>query len=621
MPLTQVEGRTVRLTHLERVLYPATGTTKAAILRYYTLVAPILLPHLAGRPMSFLRAPDGVGGDAFFVKHPPPGTPAWVTIAPTTRGGTTRAQIQIDGLAPLLWAANLGAVELHVPPWRSATPDVADRLVLDLDPGQGATIVDCCRVALLLRERLRADGITALVKTSGSKGLHVLAALQGATPAMAGSYAKKLAQELAASHPDLVVATMTKALRTGRVLLDHSQAGPSKTTAAAYTVRLRAQPFVSTPVSWDEIAACLAPEHLEFTIDDLPARLEQGGDLLAPLLDPAAARPLPAHGSSARRPATAPQPLKPPRRPGFKSAAAGAGTECPEPLQPPLEVMRPTTVRSIPKTDKNGSYYYQVKLDGFRCLAFARGPNRPAYLQSRSGRDLAASFPSIAAAVQASLPAGTVLDGEICAVVEGKMVFEQLLRSPRARAADGVALSLIVFDLLATHDRGDARALPLEQRWHLLTETLERVELPLQLVMSTQDRAEAQFWFNALHEHGVEGIVAKKAQSSYRPAASGTWVKIRHSETTDVRVLAVAGTRRRPRTVLVELPDGTRVMTPQLDSVQARHLVDALAGRLREPTEVSDAGALHSVEGDVWAEVALGSGRHRTVRWVRIRGE
>jgi bifunctional non-homologous end joining protein LigD len=294
MPITEVEGRRVKLTHLDRVLWPRTGTTKAQLLHYYATVADVLLPHARDRLVSFVRTPDGVDGQRFFQKRPPAGTPEWVTVTERVRSsGELMAQVEVNDLATLVWAGNLACVELHTPQWRAAEPGVADRLVLDLDPGEGSTVVDCCRVALDLRERLADDGITAWAKTSGSKGLHLMAALRDASPDAARAYARGVARELEAADPDRVVSRMTKADRAGRVFIDWSQNSASKTTAVPYTVRARQRPSVSTPLAWDEVAAARTPGQLDFTVDDVPGRVAEAGDLLGGLLDPGGAGALP----------------------------------------------------------------------------------------------------------------------------------------------------------------------------------------------------------------------------------------------------------------------------------------------------------------------------------------
>ncbi|MFB9593285.1 non-homologous end-joining DNA ligase [Streptomyces racemochromogenes] len=292
-PITMVEGRRIALSNLEKVLYPETGFTKGEVLHYYATVADALLAHIKDRPLSFLRYPDGPDGQLFFTKNPPPGTPAWVRTTPVPRSEDERAeQVVVSGLASLMWAANL-VVEFHTPQWRAGAPAVADRLVLDLDPGPPATVVECCAAALWLRERLAADGLTAYAKTSGSKGLHLAVALEPVPSARASAYAKALAQEAEAEFPDLVVHRMAKALRPGKVFVDHSQNAAAKTTAAPYTLRARRLPTVSAPVSWAEVEACRDPHDLVFLADDIPPRLARDGDLLAPLTDSGRAGSLP----------------------------------------------------------------------------------------------------------------------------------------------------------------------------------------------------------------------------------------------------------------------------------------------------------------------------------------
>lgn len=294
MPITEVEGHRLKLSHLDRVLWPRTRTTKAEMLHYYADVADALLPHARGRPVSFVRTPDGVDGQRFFQKRPPAGTPDWVTLGETLRkSGELMPQVQVNDLATLMWAGNLACVEIHTPQWRAAAPGVADRLVVDLDPGPGRTVVDCCEVALLLRERLAADGLATWAKTSGSKGLHLYAALRDATPESAGGYARRIAREMERHHPELVISRMTRADRTGLVFLDWSQNSAKKTTATPYTVRAGERPTVSAPVSWEEVAAAGDPAELTFTIADVPGRLAEHGDLMAGLLDPRGAAALP----------------------------------------------------------------------------------------------------------------------------------------------------------------------------------------------------------------------------------------------------------------------------------------------------------------------------------------
>ncbi|WP_445526333.1 non-homologous end-joining DNA ligase [Streptomyces cyslabdanicus] len=291
-PITEVEGRRLALSNLDKVLYPATGFTKGEVLHYYAMTADALLPHLRDRPLSFLRYPDGPDGQVFFAKNVPPGTPEWVTTAEVPRSTGAARMVLVQDLPSLMWAANL-VTEFHTPQWVVEAPSEADRLVFDLDPGAPASVVDCCRVALWLRERLAEDGIEAHAKTSGSKGLHLLAAVRGASSERASEYAKGLAVEAEHALPDLVLHRMTRSLRPGKVFVDWSQNAARKTTAAPYTLRARPVPSVSAPVTWDEVAKCRAPGRLEFQAPDMVPRLRDHGDLLAPLLDPEHAATLP----------------------------------------------------------------------------------------------------------------------------------------------------------------------------------------------------------------------------------------------------------------------------------------------------------------------------------------
>ncbi|MET8786892.1 MULTISPECIES: non-homologous end-joining DNA ligase [unclassified Streptomyces] len=291
-PITEVAGRRLALSNLEKVVHPATGFTKGELLHYYATTAEALLPHLRDRPVSFLRYPDGPDGQVFFTKNVPPGTPDWVVTAQVPRSEGPARMVLIQDLPSLMWAANL-VTELHTPQWRIGAPDEADRLVFDLDPGPPATVVECCEVALWLRDRLAADGVGACAKTSGSKGLHLLAAVEPTPSRATTDYAKRLAVAAEKAMPHLVVHRMTRSLRPGKVFVDWSQNAARKTTAAPYTLRARAEPTVSAPVTWQEVADCASPDSLVFRAPDIAPRLRAHGDLLAPLLDPAGAAPLP----------------------------------------------------------------------------------------------------------------------------------------------------------------------------------------------------------------------------------------------------------------------------------------------------------------------------------------
>jgi len=298
-----VDGRDISLTNLAKVLYPADGFTKAEVLDYYQRVSAVLLPHVAGRPMTLKRYPDGVDGQSFFAKHAPAGLPGWVrTEQIVTRGSRSQAPgepvdyVVIDDLPTLMWAANLAALELHVPMWRfpadgrgagEPAPEHGfepDLIVFDLDPGAPASIVECCRVAQALRPALADAGLDALPKTSGGKGLQLYAKVSGMDAGQVSAVAKDFAERLERDQPGLVTARMTKSLRGGKVLIDWSQNNGAKTTVAPYSLRARSHPTASTPVTWDEVAACEQAEDLVFTAGDVLARTGDHGDLFAPLL-------------------------------------------------------------------------------------------------------------------------------------------------------------------------------------------------------------------------------------------------------------------------------------------------------------------------------------------------
>ncbi|MEV7095108.1 DNA ligase D [Amycolatopsis sp. NPDC051045] len=289
----QAGNRRLTLSNLDKVLYPADGFTKGEVINYYSRVAAALLPHLAGRPVTFIRYPNGVEGQKWFEKNVPNGAPDWLrTVRLAGTGGTIDYPL-LDDLPGLVWAANMAALELHVPQWtvESGERRPPDRLVFDLDPGPGTTIVDCCRVAERLHEVLVADGLTPYAKTSGSKGMQLYCGIRTDDPAAPSAYAKRLAQRLARETPESVTAVMAKAQRTGRVFIDWSQNNPAKTTVAPYSLRGRDHPTASTPVTWDEVRACRHVTHLTFTAEEVLDRIDDQGDLLAGLAETRA--PLP----------------------------------------------------------------------------------------------------------------------------------------------------------------------------------------------------------------------------------------------------------------------------------------------------------------------------------------
>jgi bifunctional non-homologous end joining protein LigD len=297
-----VDGRRLSLSNLGKVLYPATGFTKGEMLDYYSRIAPVMLPHLRDRPVTFRRFPDGVGAASFVEKHVPSHAPEWVTTVRVPSTGTGHGwggsgyagEVEYAVVADqptLIWAANLAVIEFHVPLWRAGRrrtlPAPPDHLVFDLDPGPGTSIVECCSVASWIAGRLTGRDRDPLAKASGSKGLQLYLGLPARTGwDAARERALRLAQAVAKDHPELVVTSMKKDLRRGRVLIDWSQNHPAKTTVAVYSLRGTADPSVSAPVSWDEVRDCERsgdPRRLRFTPDQVLDRVQRRGDLFASL--------------------------------------------------------------------------------------------------------------------------------------------------------------------------------------------------------------------------------------------------------------------------------------------------------------------------------------------------
>jgi bifunctional non-homologous end joining protein LigD len=288
----EVGGRRVRLTNPEKVLYPADGFRKQDVLAHYLAMAEVMLPHLADRPVTLRRWPDGVEHTGFFEKNVSRHVPDWVRTVRLDSPGSSRGTEAIDyplidAAAGLAWVANLAALELHVPQWTVGPRGgrhAPDLLVFDLDPGEGTTVVDCARVALRVAEVLADDGLRAHPRTSGGKGLQLYAPVTVSDPAQTNGYAKAVAERLAAEDPARVIAVMARQRRRGKVFIDWSQNNPAKTTVASYSLRGRERPTVATPITWAEVRACERPADLTFVAADLPARLAEHGDLLAPLL-------------------------------------------------------------------------------------------------------------------------------------------------------------------------------------------------------------------------------------------------------------------------------------------------------------------------------------------------
>ncbi len=284
-----VQGRELKLSNLDKVMYPRTGFTKRELIDYYGAVAPVLLGHLAGRALTVTRWPDGVLGKSFFQKHTPAHAPAWVRTVTLPSERKPIDYTLAEDLPTLVWLANLAAIELHTPLARAEATDSPTALVFDLDPGAPATLIECCRVALLLNGMFEKLGLQCFAKTSGLKGLQLYVPLnrEEVTYEQTKPFAKAVAELLEGAEPDLVVSRMAKARRTGKVLIDWSQNDRRKTTVCVYSLRAGERPTVSAPVEWEEVRAALdrrKPAVLELDAGAVLERVAARGDLFAPVL-------------------------------------------------------------------------------------------------------------------------------------------------------------------------------------------------------------------------------------------------------------------------------------------------------------------------------------------------
>jgi len=286
----EMAGRRLPLSNLEKDLYPSYGFTKAQILEYYRGIAPFMLPHLKDRALTFKRYPDGVDKDFFFEKRCPGHRPVWVNTAEIPQDdGEPMIVCLVNDLETLIWAENLASLELHVPLARAGSPQTPDSMVFDLDPGDEASILDCARVALILRDLLSQIGLVSYVKTSGQKGLHVLVPLnrKDTTFEDTKTFSKTVAGIMQKHYADLVTAKMTKQERKGRVFINWSQNDASKTMVCVYSLRARKKPFVSFPLEWGELenlAGLGDPERLQVMHSEAVSRAEKKGDLFEEML-------------------------------------------------------------------------------------------------------------------------------------------------------------------------------------------------------------------------------------------------------------------------------------------------------------------------------------------------
>ncbi|WP_345342001.1 non-homologous end-joining DNA ligase [Rhodococcus olei] len=609
----RVGNRRLTLTNLDKVLYPETGTTKAEVLQYVTEIGPVLLPLLAGRPLTRKRWPDGTSAPPFFHKNVEAATPDWVPTHVLTQGSRTVEYPEVTDLAALVYFAQSGALEFHVPQWRFApdgTPADPDRLVIDLDPGPGVTLDECAQVALRVRERLRDRGLDALPVTSGSKGIHLYAGLPPGWPSRRCSeVAKAIATELERQTPDSVTATMTRARRTGKVFVDWSQNSASKTTISPYSLRGTARPFVAAPRTWDEIAA---PGLTQLEFGDVLRRVRAG---VAPAVVPG--------------PGAAPEPR------GVAPAAP--------PVTPMLATA--TTVDRFASRADPAVWAFEYKLDGIRALVHVSSDagSESVRLISRNGNDMTATYPELAA-----VPAGLrghsgILDGEIVAFgADGAPSFARLQQRmgrtrPRevAAAAARNPVRLLLFDLLELDGTGLAGK-PYRDRRTVLSAIRFAADDTWQVPEPAPDDLHEALASSA--ENHMEGIVAKRRDSTYRPGRSPNWVKIKHVRVAEVVIggwqPGEGGRTAGIGSLLVGVPEGgglryvgkvgSGLTGAALDELRSRATELATAeSPFHPPVPEGDARTAHWLRPELVAEVRFtevtDDGRLRHPVWRGLR--
>ena len=647
-----VDGRLLKVTNLDKVLYPATGTTKGEVIAYYQHVAPWMVPHVADRPATRKRWPNGVGtptdpGDSFFQKGlDARSTPDWVSTAVLQHDDGPKTYPLINDAATLVWLAQLASLEVHVPQWAfggSGEVRGPDRLVLDLDPGAGASMDQCVELAHLIREVLDGAGMACIPVTSGSKGIHLYAPLDGSLSSDAVSdFAHQLAMSLEGMRPDLVVSDMKKAVREGKVLLDWSQNNGSKTTIAPYSLRGRLHPTVATPRTWEEIATGL--QQLEFT--DVLLRLESQGDPLASLFG---ANDRLSTYRSMRRADSTPEPVPAARPTGgegrtfviqehharrlhhdFRLEHGGVLVSWALPKGPPtdpgknhlavqtedhpleygsfegdiphgqyggghvdiwdsgsyelhkwrdgkeviatlhgqpdgglggesrkfalihtalggekknwlIHLMEPETgpantsftpMLATPGSSADigpGEWHYEIKWDGYRAIATLEAD--ALRLTSRNGLDLTARYPELGELADILRDRAAVVDGEVVVLDDqGRSRFELLQKH-----GGGGDAHYMMFDLLQL-DGESLMELPYNERRARLEQLLPgdgaHVHVPMTL---GTDRDQA---IGTSQELGLEGVVAKAAQSRYTPdRRSSSWIKVKNVRTQEAVVV------------------------------------------------------------------------------------
>lgn len=623
--IVEVDGRRVRLTNLDKILYPETGTTKGEVIAYYTAVAPRMLPLLAGRPVTRKRWVHGVGttdtpSDAFFAKQLEPGSPDWVPRRSIEHSSGAKDYPLVEDLPTLVWLAQVASIELHVPQWRFGSGggrQNPDRLVLDLDPGPGADLALCAHIARLARDILNDIGLNPVPVTSGSKGIHLYSHLDGAqTSDQASAVARELARAIEADHPDIATSTMAKAVRGGKVFIDWSQNNGSKTTISPYSLRGRAHPTVAAPRTWDELDD---PELRQLDFEEVIERIESGIDPFAEF-----------HARAATT-ALTPSAQKRKSKPQADSAPPAV------PARPMLAV---TGTPGLARAMRNP--WSEIKWDGIRAIGTWRDGRLR--LHARSGTDITDRYPELTADGAPHFAAGeAVVDGEIVAMnASGLPSFGLLQRRMHLTKAREIEREVVrtpiayhLFDLLRL-DGHDLTGVPLRDRRALLETLGESADRPV-IVPPVFDDLDAAM--QTSRELELEGIVVKASGSKYRTGIrSEDWLKIKHTRTQEAVIAGMRpGKGNRADTfgsLLLGVPDDERALRyvgrvgTGFDDRMLRDLVERLTPLRTDKNPlrgVPDADARDAlwVRPELVGEVEFGEwtsdGSLRHARWRGLR--
>ncbi|WP_336629911.1 MULTISPECIES: non-homologous end-joining DNA ligase [unclassified Microbacterium] len=543
----RIGERKLRVTNLDKVVYPETGTTKGEVIDYYARIAPLLLPVVEGRPVTRKRWVEGVGTEAdpqgsFFAKQLEPGAPGWIRRQEIPHSGGAKDYPLVDEVATLVWMAQVAAIELHIPQWRFA-PDGGrgnpDRLVLDLDPGPGVTLAQCAEVAFLARGILDGMSMDAVPVTSGSKGIHLYAPLPGdRTSDEISAFAHALARAIETDRPDLVTSVMTKTLRAGKVFLDWSQNNGKKTTIAPYSLRGRPQPWVAAPRTWEELQD---PDLRQLRFDEVLERAERGLDPFAAITTAA-----PMRSAVSTRAAT-------PRSGASDAGESGPARtrstpprlDAPEAETPdtPVPVYSPMLAEHGTPGTARGLGWAEIKWDGIRAIGTWSGGRFR--LRARSGTDITDRYPELTADGAPGFPVGeAVVDGEIVAFdAAGRPSFHRLqdrMHLTRAREIEREVVRTPVryhlFDLLRLEGH-DLTRLPLRDRRELLEQIATDLPAPV-IVPPVFDDVDAALATSAALD--LEGVVVKDPASGYLPGGrSPRWQKLKLTRTQEAVIVGI----------------------------------------------------------------------------------